>query len=331
MRRHRFILPGIGALLFLCICCGLVVGAVFSLSSRHSCSQAIGAYGSDVTVLQEQTVSNITACGGNVLVLGHVAGDVTAYGGNINLTPSGRVDGGISSYGGRVEVAGLVRGNVSSYGGGITLDDTARVFGDVKSYGGGIAQVPGAQVRGDVERDHPSGFSLSNLSLFNPPGFTFPVASIIIWMLVAAALAHWFPQRTLRVGEVMFSALPRSLAIGALSWILGLILAAILALTIIGIPLTIAIVLVLVLGGVIGNVAMGWFLGRLILQRIARGEHSPVMEAMVGVAILAVIESIPFLGAMLGIFIALLGVGATLLSRFGSRRGRSTPLRRFAA
>lgn len=330
MRRRRFVLLGGGALLFLCLCVGLIAGASLLFGSWRSCGLG-RASTSNVTISPGQTVDDdIKACGGNVVVLGRVKGDVAAYGGNVNVSPAGVVDGDINSYGGRVEIAGLVKGDVTSYGGGITLDDTAQINGDVEANGGGITRASGAYVGGDIEKNRAS-FSPTNLPFWGPVGFPFPVVSVIIWALIAAALAHWFPQRTLRVGEVMFSRLPRSLAVGALSWVLGLILAVILALTIIGIPVTLAIVLVLAAGGILGNVAIGWLIGRALLQHIARRDHSPVVEAVVGVVILALIEAIPFVGFLFSVFIALLGVGATLLSRFGSRRWRPSSLRRPAA
>jgi cytoskeletal protein CcmA (bactofilin family) len=283
-----------------------------------------------VTIFLGQTVDHVTACGGAVVVLGHVTGDVTAYGGSVTVSSSGIVDGDITSYGGRVEVAGLVQGDVTSYGGGVTLDGTSHVQGDVQTYSGSVTKLAGARTDGSINHNRPTSFSLTNLPFLNPFGFSFPGVGIIIWMLIAAALAHWFPQRTLRVGEVMFGNLPRSLAIGALSWVLGLILAVILALTIIGIPLTLAILLVLAAGGILGNVAIGWLIGRSVLQRLARRDYSPVLEAIVGVAILALLESLPFFGFLLSIFIALLGVGAMLLSRFGSSRWRVSSLSRRA-
>jgi cytoskeletal protein CcmA (bactofilin family) len=331
VRRHRFVLLAGGALLFLCLCAGLVAGASFFFGSWHPCGQESGISAADVTIASGQTAEHVTACGGNVTVLGHVTGDVTAYGGRVNVLPVGRVDGDITSYGGRVEVAGLVQGNVISYGGGVTLDGTAHIAGDVQSYGGAITKAQGAVVDGSIDRNHPTGFNLTSLPFLNPLGFTFPFVSSIVWVLIAAALVHWFPQRTLRVGEVMFGRLLRSLAVGALSWVLGLILAVILALTIIGIPVTLAILLVLAAGGVLGNVAIGWLIGRGILHRFSRRDSSPMMEAMVGVAILALMESVPFFGFVFGVFVAFLGVGATLLSRFGSNRWRRSSLRRPAA
>lgn len=330
-RRHRFVLLGGGALLFLCLCVGLAAGASYVFGAWRPCGHGSDTATSNVTISPGQTAEDITACGGDVVVRGHVTGDVAAYGGNVQVFPAGIVDGDINSYGGRVEVAGVVQGDVTSYGGGVTLDDTAQINGDVQSYGGAITRAPGARVQGNIERNHPANFGLTNLPFFGPFGFPFPVVGIIVWMLLAAALAHWFPQRTLRVGEVMFGRLPRSLAVGALSWVLGPILAFILGLTIIGIPVTLAILLVLAVGGIVGNVAVGWLIGRAILQRLARRDYPRVMEAVVGVIILTLIESIPFLGFLSIVFIAVLGVGATLLSRFGSRRWRPSSLHRPAA
>ncbi len=331
MRRHRLVLLAGGGLLLLCACVGLVGGASVFFGSWRPCGQGSGVSSANVTVMLGQTADHITACGGNVVVLGHVTGNVASYGGRVNIGSSGVVDGDITSYGGLVEVAGLVQGNITSYGGSVSLDGSSQVHGNVQTYGGGITKMAGARVDGSIDRNHPTGFSLTNLPFLNPFGFSFPWVSIIVWVLLAGVLAHWFPQRTLRVGEVMFSNLPRSLAIGALSWVLGLILGFILALTLIGIPLTLAILVVLAAGGILGNVAIGWLIGRALLQRLARRDYSPVLEAMVGVAVLALIESLPFLGFLLSVFIALLGVGAALLSRFGSSRWRVSSLRRRTA
>ncbi len=329
MRRRRSMFVGIAVLLFLCVCCGLVAGIGSFFASHHPCTS--GVQGSGITVLQDQRADDITACGGRVMVLGHVVGDVVSYGGPITVEETGRVDGDIKSYGGPVEIAGEVRGDVSSYGGRVTLDATAQVRGDVTAYGGGITREPGARVDGSIERDRPSRFGWDGTSLLNPIGFTFPTLSIIIWALIAAALAHWVPQRLLCVGEVMFGAMPRCLAIGALSWVLGLMLALILVLIIIGLPVALALVLVLVAGGVMGNVSVGWLIGRWVLQRVGSREHTPVMEAVVGVVILTLLEAIPFVGVLFGAFIAVLGVGATFLSRFGARRWRPPVQRRWAA
>lgn len=330
MRRHRFVLLAGGALLFLCICAGLAAGASLVFGSWRPCGGA-GSTSANVTIPQGQSAEDVRACGGNVMVFGHVDGDINAYGGRVNIAPSGSVAGDLTSYGGHVEVAGLVDGDVTGYGGGVTLDSTAHITGDVQAYGGSITRHTGAQVEGSIDLNHPTNFSLTNVPFMSPFDFTFPIVSIVVWVLLAAVLARWFPQRTFRVGEVMFSRLPRSLAIGALSWVLGLILAGILALTIVGIPLTLAIVVVLAIGGIMGNVAIGWLIGRSILHRLSQRAASPLLEAVIGVAILAVLESVPVVGFLLSVFIALLGAGAALLSRFGSNRWRVPSLRRPAA
>lgn len=329
MRRRRPVLLWGAAFLFLCLCCALAIGTGVFFSISRSCSQ--GSAGASVMVLPGQQTGDVRACGGNVTVLGHVTGDVTDYGGRITVTGTGRVDGTLQSYGGSVEVAGVVGGDVKSYGGRITLDDSAQVGGDVIAYGGGISRSPAAHVAGEIKHDETPGSGMNGLPFANPFSFSFPIFPIILGGLLAAALAHWAPERTWRVGEVMFGALPRSLAIGALSWVLGIILAVILALTIIGIVVTIAIILALVAGWVMGSVAVGWLLGRALLQRFRSRGHSPVMEAVVGMVILALLEAVPLVGPLLTVFIAVVGVGAAFLSHFGARRWQFPSSRRWSA
>ena len=329
MRRRRPVLVWGAAFLSLCFCCALAIGTGVFFSFSRSCSQ--GSAGANVLVVQGQKTGDVRACGGNVTVLGHVTGDVTNYGGRVIVAGSGKVDGDIQGYGGSVEIAGVVGGDVKSYGGHITLDASAQVGGDVIAYDGSISASPSAHVAGEIRHDETPGSGMSWLPFSNPFSFSFPIIPIILGGLLAAALAHWAPVRTWRVGEVMFGALPRSLAIGALSWVLGIVLAVILALTIIGIVVTIAIVLALVAGWVIGSVAVGWLLGRAILQRIGSRGHSPVMEAVVGMVILALLEAVPVVGPLLALFIAVAGVGAAFLSHFGARRWRPLSSGRWAA
>ena len=331
MRRRRPVLLVGAALLFLCICGALAIGTGVYFGVDHPCNQGgQGVAGAERTILTGQQAGDITACGGNVMILGQVSGDVTAYGGRVTLAGPGRVNGDISSYGSTLEIAGNVGGDVSSYGGRVMLDNTAYIHGTLTLYGADLTRAPGSRVDGPIATQPPRSES-SDSPFFDPFHFSIPLFQIIIGSLMAAALAYWAPERTLRVGEVMFGALPRSLAIGVLSWVLGLILAVILALTIIGIPVTVGILLLLLVGWVMGSVAVGWLIGRTLLHRVGSRDHSRVLEAVVGTIILLLLQSIPFFGGLLCVAIAVVGVGAMLLSRFGARRWRPFSHGRWAA
>ncbi len=332
MRRHRYALLGGGAVLLFLVCCLLIVvlGAVVRFG--HLCGVG-SASGTGTTVVQEgQTTSSVMACGRSVIIAGHVTEEVSSYGGAVTIAPSGQVDGDINSYGGRVEIDGWVSGDVQSYGATIHIARGGLVSGDVTAYGDRVVTDPGGVVRGDV-REHAGGGGSFPGSLFEPFGF-FPLRfsfwTVLLWGLIAVALVHWMPTRVQRVGEVIFCRLPRSLVVGTLSWVLGLVLALILAFTIIGIPISLAIMAVLIAGAVLGEVAVSRVLGRMLLQRFSSREHGVILEVVVGVAVLAVLGAIPFFGALLNLALAVVGVGASFLSRFGARRWTSGALRRWA-
>ncbi|HEY7125667.1 MAG TPA: polymer-forming cytoskeletal protein [Ktedonobacterales bacterium] len=330
MRRHRYALLGGGAVLLLLVCCLLVVVISAVVRYGHLCGVGNSSGARTTVVQQGQTTDSVMACGGSVLIAGHVTDDVSSYGGSVMIAPTGQVDGDISSYGGRVEIAGRVSGDVDSYGGTVHISRGGLVSGDVTAYGDRVIADPGAQVQGDVHERAGGGFPGSLFDPFNVFPLRVSFWTVLLWGIVAVALVHWLPERTRRVGEVIFSRLPRSVVVGTLSWVLGVVLAFILAFTIIGIPVSVAIVAVLIAGAAMGEVALSWVLGRALLQRFSQREHSRIVEVLAGVALLALLGAIPFFGAIFNLALAVVGVGATFLSRFGARRWTTGALRRWA-
>ncbi len=331
MRRHRYALLGGGAVLLLLVCCLLVVVIGAVVRYGHLCGVGSSSGARTIAVQQGQTTDSVVACGGSVIISGHVTNNVSSYGGSVTIASSGQVEGDINSYGGRVEIAGRVSGDVDSYGGTVHISKGALVSGDVTAYGDRVIADPGAQVLGDVHERAGGGFPGSVFDPFNVFPFRFSFWTVVLWGIIAVALVHWLPERTRRVGDVIFSRLPRSLVVGTLSWVLGLVLAFILAFTIVGIPVSLAILAVLIAGAAMGGVALSWVLGRAILQRFSQREHSSKLEVLVGVAVLALLGAIPFFGAIFNLALAVVGVGAAFLSRFGARRWTTGALRRWAS
>jgi cytoskeletal protein CcmA (bactofilin family) len=318
-------------MLLLLVCCLLMVGLGAVVRFGHLCGLGTSNGAGTIVVQQGQTTSSVIACGGSVLIAGHVTEDVSSYGGAVTIAPTGQVDGDISSYGGRVEVAGQVDGDVESHSGVVHITRGGLVSGDVTVYGDRVITDPGGQVLGDVHERAGGGFPGDLFSPFNFFPLRFSFWTVLLWGLIAVILVHWMPARTQRVGEVIFHRLPRSLVVGTLSWVLGLALAVILAFTIIGIPFSLAIMAALIAGAVMGEVAISWVLGRALLQRFSQREHGAILEALVGVALLAVLGAIPFFGTIFNLALAVVGVGAAFLSRFGARRWMSGGARRWAA
>lgn len=266
------------------------------------------------------TPGNVVAYAGSLVVAPaqSICGDANAFGGSIRV--QGRVGGSVTAFGGSVTVLGEVDGNVTAIGGGVWLAPGARVAGDVQAWGGSVHRAPRALVYGDIG----PGDRLTGIASGQWPGVSyasgFPWPWVLGWAVIAAIVVTLFPERTARVRVVARSAAVRSVVVGMLTALLGLGLAALLFATCIGIPLSLLVMAALIAGWVLGTVAVGLWLGERIVRAVAPDKHSALLPAIVGVAVLAGVESIPCVGAAVTVVASSLGLGAALLSRFGGRR-----------
>src|SRR5262245_43007200 len=75
-------------------------------------------------------------------------GDLVRFGSDITIRPGELIEGDVVSFGGDIEVLGHVTGNVSAMGGDVTLRTTARVDHDVVCIGGQLREESGSSVGG---------------------------------------------------------------------------------------------------------------------------------------------------------------------------------------
>jgi hypothetical protein len=73
-------------------------------------------------------------------VRGRVAGDVTTFGGSIQIEDAGEVNGDATSFAGGMRLDGgtKVDGDVTVFGGKLRRDSSASIGGDVANFGGGF-------------------------------------------------------------------------------------------------------------------------------------------------------------------------------------------------
>ncbi|HYM74495.1 MAG TPA: polymer-forming cytoskeletal protein [Candidatus Dormibacteraeota bacterium] len=97
--------------------------------------------GHSITIRADEEVSEATCFGCSIHVRGHVAGDITSFGGSIVIEENGEVGGDATSFGGdvRLDKGVKVSGDVVVFGGRLRRDPAASVGGDVTSMGGGPA------------------------------------------------------------------------------------------------------------------------------------------------------------------------------------------------
>ncbi len=296
------------------------------------------------TVVVRGTVDgNLTAFGGDVVIAGAVTGDVEAFAGNVRVTgevggemsaaagnvvvSEGATIGALSAAGGNIVIAGTVEGNAETAAGSVTLGPGAVVGGDL-SYGGELQRHPDAQVVGSVTEEATTG----PMPVGGVPSLPWWLGGVY-WLLVnlalGAVLLAVFPRFSDGIAATARTDALKSGGVGLLA-LVGIPLAlVVLAVTIVGIPLTIAgaflFALLLWIGSVYGRFAVGaWLLS------LADIEHRWA-ALILGLLAVLLVGFVPILGGLVEFLVLLVGLGAVALALYGRyggrrvRRGSSEP------
>lgn len=311
VRRHWFMfaLPGLCFLAAFFIGSGMGVwggGPPDALAATRSASDGeaacTGAYhrpsfGGTVVINSGEVIcSNLTSFGGTMVIRGEVRGDVVTFGGNIVI--DGQVDG-----------------NVTLYGGNITLQNNAHENGDIRLCGGHWIHGSDPQLHGSVIDCTNSMGQLLMEDAAGGTGFW----SIIMWVALGLLLTMLLPEHVMLVRTTIRSKMRRSLILGLLSVLLAPAVLAVLVALIIAIPLAIIVAVGLIAAWALGTVAVGWLIGEYIVSRVTPHQNTRPLQVVVGLTVLTLAGSLPYVGWLISIGAGLLGLGAVFLSRFGTR------------
>ena len=248
--------------------------------------------------------------------------------------PAGtRVDGDVVAVFGSALVEGEVYGDVVAVFGSVRMKPGAKAEGDVVSIGGGIEQPEGATISGDSVQ---LGFSPFTWGLPGVSVMLFAVAAgWMVSMFAGWIFALLFPTGMLRVASVVERRPAASFFLGVLSLPMFIVAFVLLCITVIGIPLGILLPMIYVLMGYAGQLAAACVLGaRMTRRSLANGLVTPLFVGTLFVAALlgggAALTAgggmarpaslfLCLSGGMLLLGLGILGTGAFLLSRFGTR------------
>ena len=307
------------------------------------------AVGSSLTVHEDEVANEAVVFGGPLFVYGKVAGDAVAIGGSV--TVSGEVTGDVAAVGGSLvlEAGAEVLGDVVSVGGEVEIDENARVRGQIIEvpfgpnlrfgewpraiFGGGH----GWRTDGDFFEMSPWGVAT---------GFMWEAFKLIVLALFACLVMLVAGEPLARVKRRAASEPWKSGLVGLLVLILFapllVLVTLILVISIIGIPLILLVpffVLALWLVAFLGYSGVALGIGEFLQERFGWQAKSPYLALLLGVLTIQVWSVIGdlldvgwgplwFFAVMFGIFGALVkffawtvGLGAAVLSRFGSADG----------
>jgi cytoskeletal protein CcmA (bactofilin family) len=288
-----------------------------------------------------------------------VNGDTILFGGDLRMADGSGVEGNVVVFGGYGEIDGEVNGDVAFIGGNVSLGPTARINGDVASVGGQIERAEGAYVRGQIIETTNFNFGRVSIPQIGPivprveygQGVGFDpldrlfrvilgfVRGLMVALVIAAIgllVVLFLPDQTRVVGQTVRQATPADFGLGLLTMIVGVTVIVLLAITICLSPVSLLVALALVLATLYGWIVIGYLLGQRMLQAIQKNgdQPTPVASALVGIFTVTLVQQwlmvlgqIPclgfifwLLGAGLWLLVAATGLGAVVLSRFGTQR-----------
>ncbi len=288
-----------------------------------------------------------------------VNGDTILFGGDLRMADGSRIEGNVVVFGGYGEIDGEVNGDVAFIGGNVSLGPTARINGDVASVGGQIERAEGAYVRGQIIETTHFNFDRVSIPQIGPivprveygPGVGFdPLDRLFRIMLgfarglmvalvigaIGLLVVLFLPDQTRVVGQTVRQATPANFGLGLLTMIVGVTVIVLLAITICLSPVSLLVALALVLATLYGWIVIGYLLGQRMLRAIQKNgdQPTPVASALVGIFTVTLVQQwlmvlgqIPclgfffwLLGAGLWLLVAATGLGAVVLSRFGTQR-----------
>ncbi|MDR3574093.1 MAG: polymer-forming cytoskeletal protein [Anaerolineaceae bacterium] len=270
-------------------------------------------------------------------------GDLLIIGGTATLDPGSVVNGDVSLTGGTLDARGTISGNINAMGGVITVGDTAVVHGDINSLGAAFNRSAKAQIDGKVNTEA-SGNLLFNIprTLAFPRLAAAPALSLdfspiwkmfwaIFQALAIAALAvlvtMFIANPTQRVAESIVTEPAAASGIGCLTLIVAPALIALLAITLILIPVSLVGILVLAIAILFGWIAVGLEVGNR-LAGLFKAQWAIPVAAGLGTLVITLVANIlnivPCIGWVIPALVAMLGLGGVLVSQFGTRTYSST-------
>ncbi|MFC7044206.1 polymer-forming cytoskeletal protein [Halobacteriaceae archaeon GCM10025711] len=266
-------------------------------------------------VVDGEVTGDVAAFAGNVQVDGRVGGDVAAFGGNVVLGSGSQVGGNLDAAAGTITVDGAVDGNARLGAETVTLGPTAAIQGDLEYDAGNLVQASGATVAGQVTQNDDLAFTgptVAPVGVPSIPAWVFSIYWLLVNFVVGAVLLLALPSFSRSVADRVSERPLVSGGVGLLALVGVPVVLAVVAITIVGIPLAILggflFALLAWLGAVYGSFAVGSWL--LSLADVANRWAALAL----GLVAVVLVSFVPWVGDLVAFVVFLLGLGALALA-----------------
>lgn len=314
-------------------------------------------FGSNLSLKEEQKVDgDVVIFGGNFEMArsSEVDGDVVIFGGNAKI--DGKVTGNMGMIGGNATLGetALVEGDVAMLGGNLERAAGAVINGKIEdisrfdfNFGEEGFTPPVPPTAPDAPRPPVSpirpGWDHSDWDRDPVPSFFSRVFGFFEYvigtmlMLVGVAVVSWLvatfmPEQMKVTGDTLSESTLLSFGIGALTMIVAGVVGLVLVITICLAPVSFIAWLIIGVATLFGWIVIGQFVGERLIVASGRPYPNLVSSTVLGTLVLTVVATMPvlekipclgfllaFAGGLVGLAAAMAGLGAVILTRFGTR------------
>lgn len=225
------------------------------------------------------------------------------YVGSVIVEPGQVVQGDLTVIAGDATIEGSVDGDVNVVGGTAFVRPGATITGQVNMVGGDVASAVVPWAGPASYRDTSADYRLMWR---------------IVWDLVSVLFFLIFPMRARMAIDRLENHPGLCAAIGLVGWVAVIPVAILLLCTILLIPF-IAVEAVAVIAGLfLGKAALALLVGRRLWDVLSPSTTpSPFAALIVGLALITAAELVPIIGTVVMVFVALIGLGASILAFTG--------------
>ena len=263
-------------------------------------------------------------------------GNLFVFGGIATLEDGSQVNGDVMLAGGTLRVSGEIKGNIVATGGLISLSSTAVVTGDVNTIAANLERASGARVDGKVNSGVTGPIAIPGvpgaIRVPNAPNLSFVTSPIVtgfwyffrsfLWAALAVLVSLFLQRQTERVAQAVVAQPLIAGGIGLLTTVVFPLLLILIAITLIGIPVSFLGAILMVVAWGFGVIAVGTEVGKRLAQLLQQ-EWALAVSAGIGTFILTlVVNGIGFIrcvGWVAPAIVGMLGLGAVILTRFGTQ------------
>jgi cytoskeletal protein CcmA (bactofilin family) len=240
----------------------------------------------------------------------HIGRDLVCVGDQVSI--DGTVLGNLTVYAEVVSISGQIDGNVKIEANEINIIEQARIGGKLKYTSKNEIYIDeDVVIEGETDWVIPEE-KISTENDFSAIGKIFKFLFFIMALITGLVLIGIFNRHTRESTLMLEQRFGYSLAIGLLSMIIFTGGALILAVLIVGIPLSILLVCLGTALFYLGKIYVSIYLGRIIF-RLFKAKMAMGWELLIGLIILSLLFQVPGLGVVIYVFSFILGTGAAVV------------------